>query len=257
LHKSTENVVFLKDRADVRWGGYFMVQATLNLLHAALADNRVHDYYCLLSGSDYPIRSKDFINAYLDNNYGKQFINCVEMPNEIVSKPLSRITTYAIEGRELNKYLIPNWLTGTIAKSINILRLQRNHKKIFSGMKPYAGSQWWILSHSAVQYVLDFCSSRKDFVSFYKNTLIPDESFFQTIIGNSPFKCNVARNVTFTDWSRKNGPKPAIIDDDHIRFFIAWNLIVDDIYGKGEILFARKFPDDSAELIDVIQKSLW
>ena len=257
LPAAAENVVFIKERVSVYWGGYSIVWATLNLLNVALEANCGHDYYCLLSGNDYPIRSKDYINCYLEKNYGQEFINLVEMPNELVSKPLSRITTYHIEDGELSKFFLPNFMVNKITKIVNKLRLQRDYNKILQGMKPYAGSQWWILSRPAVEYIKNFVLSRKDFVMFYKNTQIPDESFFQTIIGNSPFKSSAARNVTFTDWSRRKGPKPAIIDDDYIRFFEVGNLVVDDVYGKGEVLFARKFPNDSAELIDAIQKNLW
>jgi hypothetical protein len=85
---------------------------------------------------------------------------------------------------------------------------------------------------------------------------MPDESFFQTIIGNSQFSKDVVRNLTYADWSRPTGG-PAIIDGDHLSTFVRMGrIIADDRYGRGELLFARKFPDDSSHLTDFIDAHL-
>ena len=85
---------------------------------------------------------------------------------------------------------------------------------------------------------------------------MPDEGLFQTIIGNSEFAKDVRRNLTFADWSRPTGG-PAVIDMDHLRGFANMDrIIADDPYGRGELLFARKFSDDSSQLTDFIDRHL-
>jgi hypothetical protein len=84
---------------------------------------------------------------------------------------------------------------------------------------------------------------------------MPDESFFQIAIGNSPFFERVTHNLTYTDWSQPVAP--AIISPKHLEAFAAADVIMaDDPYGKGELLFARKFPDDSAHLTAFIEREL-
>ena len=121
---------------------------------------------------------------------------------------------------------------------------------------PYAGSTWWALSADACRHILSFVDSRTDVVRFFENLYMPDESFFQTIIGNSEFATQVRRNLTFTDWSRPT-EAPAIIDMDHLNAFVKMEHIIgDDAYCRGELLFDRKFPDDSLELTRFIDSHL-
>jgi len=135
--------------------------------------------------------------------------------------------------------------------------INRDYKRVFNGLVPYAGSQWWALTTDACRHILSFIECRLDVVKFFRNAYLPDESFFQTIIGNSKFAKHVARNVTFADWSRPTGG-PAIIDMDHLRSFLKpEGLIGDDPYGRGELLFGRKFTDDSSQLTDFINAHLF
>jgi hypothetical protein len=93
-------------------------------------------------------------------------------------------------------------------------------------------------------------------VKYFKNVYLPDESFFHTIVGNSEFANKVRRNLTFADWSRPGGG-PALIDMNHLHTFAKTDVILmDDFYGRGELLFARKFPDDSSQLTEFIDAHL-
>ena len=86
-------------------------------------------------------------------------------------------------------------------------------------------------------------------VKFYKNVFCPDESFIHTAIGNSIYKKRVQRNLTFADWSN-GGANPNLITSGHIRYFLTANPIEFlDSFGPGDALFARKFPDNSANLL--------
>ncbi len=117
-------------------------------------------------------------------------------------------------------------------------------------MTPYAGSQWWALSREAILHILDFVATKRRFVDFYKRSLIPDEMFFQTILGNSPFKERVARNITYADWSGSFSRNPRAITDKHIDQFADPDFHLDDVEGKGPCFFARKFTVDDGPLLD-------
>lgn len=251
---SRTNVVFIKQRVAVNWGGFSMVRATLNLLNAAFESGYNFSHFCLLSGSCYPVKSMVQIEQYLQQHHGQNFIHIAQMSKHEPMKnnidELSRISSYYFD-TFFNKniaYIAHNpckFALAVMKKIINRLYIQRDYKPIFAGLTPYAGSSWWILSDDAVRYIMQFATSRPKFVQFFQNTRHPDENFFHTIIGNSNFTHQ--RSRTFTDWSGKHSPcKPAIINNTLI-----------DICKNTQSLFARKFPDNSTELVDVIQKNVW
>jgi hypothetical protein len=78
---------------------------------------------------------------------------------------------------------------------------------------------------------------------------------FQTILGNSHFKDNVRRNLTYTDWSM-GGPHPSDIEMRHVdRIRSERVLTANDVYGQGELFFVRKVrkPDVVDQLEQFLQ----
>lgn len=69
-----ENVFVLPDeqRVSVEWAQISQVTATLNLLNTAVAGIRgSYDYYWLISGQDWPLRSADKIVKFLKNTMAR------------------------------------------------------------------------------------------------------------------------------------------------------------------------------------------
>lgn len=69
------NIVLLPDeqRVSVEWAQISQVTATLNLLNTAVAGirGRGYDYYWLISGQDWPLRSADKIVKFLKNTMAR------------------------------------------------------------------------------------------------------------------------------------------------------------------------------------------
>src|SRR5882762_2525786 len=79
--KLTQNsVAFLEDRVNVHWGDFSDVEATIRLMKEALNCSPESDYLALLSGSDYPLRSQQYIEDFFTRNHGRQCINLVRVP---------------------------------------------------------------------------------------------------------------------------------------------------------------------------------
>ena len=66
----------------------------------------------------------------------------------------------------------------------------------------YFGSQWWILSYNTLKWVNEFIKSNPKYIKFYKNTNIPDEFFFQTIIANNKLLNISNGNMHFMIWEK-------------------------------------------------------
>src|SRR5262249_59211657 len=83
-------VRFSSNRVDARWGSFSLVQASLNLLTEAHHGLDEIDYFVLLSGADYPLRSARYIKAFLEEHRGMQFMNLVKLPCIELNESMSR-----------------------------------------------------------------------------------------------------------------------------------------------------------------------
>jgi hypothetical protein len=209
------------------------VQATLNLLQEATAMGD-YDYFILLSGADYPLRSNASIVQFFQHHQGEEFLSLWKMPE--LDKPFSRVEYLYLEDVKI--------MPDTHSK--------RKYPERYSHFTFYAGSQWWALSKRCVDYILQFVADNSEYVDFYKYTYVPDEMFFHTIIGNSPFKTKVVNAVMYDDWETG---APAAITFQHLPL-LAQKTLPAVNGGERTPLFARKFSDDSQEILTEIDTLL-
>lgn len=239
------NVRTTTRRIGIHWGDFTMVEATLVLLREAFADPRRFDAFALLSGVDYPLQPATYLERFFATHRGQEFLDMVPMPNDELGKPLSRLTKYKRRPTD-------SGLTSTLRRALvklGAIPRERDWRAGLGGLEPYGGSQWWAMSREAAGYVLDFVDRTPGPVRFFEHTHCPDESFFQTILANSPFRSRIRRNLTYADWSR-GGARPGDLTGRHLDFFAASDTVVmDDAFGAGEVLFARKFSDGAGDLV--------
>ncbi|MEJ5348899.1 MAG: beta-1,6-N-acetylglucosaminyltransferase [Desulfosoma sp.] len=241
---SKSDVIFSQKRVPVYWGDFSTVEAILIVLQEALENPQGFQRFVLLSGSDYPIRSAQWIEQFFEKHPDTEYMNLVPMPSKSLGKPLTRLTYYR------PKPTTPSWILFA-AKALMKLGLwpRRNYRKVLGNFQPYGGSMFWALTREAAQYLVDFLNRRPDFFEFYRHTYCPDEMMLQTILGNSPFAARTQRNLTYADWSAR-GRSPEWIQRKHLEFFRSTTRFPDDDpYGPGEILFARKFSENADDLV--------
>lgn len=230
----------------ISWGGFTMVEATIELLKTAF-HFEAFDRYVLLSGVDYPIKSNGYIEELFEKNQEINFIEADPMPT--MNKQFDRLFCYRLEcDRDIT-------LTSLSKKAINrfvrLSGIRRPYPQEHPDYRPFAGSQWWAFNDAFVDYLLNFLSENAEWVAFFKHTFVPDEMFFQTIIMNSPFAPTVRNTLTYADWE-SGPPYPYPIQNLHLNLFNK-----EFIYTHHRLsiyCFARKFNDDSAKLIGEIEK---
>lgn len=243
------NIFFSDKRIAVYWAEYSMVEAILILIKQALNGTQNYDYFILLGGSDYPLRSKEYIHKFFDKSRGTEFISMVKVPNDEAGVPLSKINTIAISSnRPIYKFITRIWARLGLAR--------RDYRKHLGALEAYGGSTWWALTRDACQYILDFVGENQLICKYFEKTYTSDETFFQTILGNSIFKTHIHRSLMYDDWSAGQR-HPAMINNEHLTFFEAHEKVsLNDAFGPGEMLFARKFSDDSLELVQRIDEMI-
>lgn len=162
------------------WGGYSLVDAELRGMKKLLDMSKNWKYYINLSGQDFPLKSQKYIREFFNENKGREYIRALD---QRIARPetMNRINEVFVE----------------IFSKIFRTGISRAFLK---NTKPYIGTQWKAVSRAFCQSVTsDDLSGR--FKSFYKNSFIADEGFFQTFMMNVFNKSKVVNDDLRTiDW---------------------------------------------------------
>jgi hypothetical protein len=250
LRLAAPDVHLIEERVRVHWGDFSQVAASLNLIKAALALEPPCARFVLLSGADFPLQSSDYIERFFTRNARREYISAVPIPSPDANKPLSRMTRYHLSGSSPRLLR----LMKKACLQVGLLPATRDYARHLEGLAPWGGSSWWALSREACEYIMTFVDRNPALVRFFHNTFCPDESFFQTILSNSPLRERIARSLTFADWSA-GGANPAFLSEKHLELLNELPVMARDrVYGTGEMLFARKFRDGDADLARKFQQ---
>ena len=250
-HLGAADVTLVPAAVAVHWGDFSQVEAILLLMKTALAAGSF-TRFVLLSGVDYPLWPTASINAFFAAQPDAEYINLVAMPCAAAGKPLARLTSYTLRPTlsPLHRLLL------RVLLKARIIPRQRDLQPALGALKPYGGSTWWALTRGACTYLVDYVARNPGLVRFFKGTQYADETFLHTILGNSPFMANVRRNLTYTDWSA-GGASPANMSASHIDYFRTNTQFgAGDVYGSGPMIFARKFSDSDAALLQAMDAQL-
>jgi hypothetical protein len=237
------NVHFIENRVKVYWAGFATIRAILNLMEYALNDEPA-DYFSLISGVDFPLKTNEALYKKLEE--GGEYINMLP-PGK--TKPMSWFTYHYFDGFERKAIFNPKTQLYYLLETL--MKIIPGKKKI--PFQLYFGSAWFTLSRGCVQYIIDTTTKSDKYQRFFAHVLMADETFFQTIIGNSPYKHHVKQNLTYTDWSTK--PAPAIITVKHVEL-LKNNPTFTGIYGTFTPYFARKFNDEAGQAVELIKQKL-
>ena len=231
-----DNILILNDRVDVHWGGFSQVEATLLLMQEAI--KMPFDYAAFISGKDYPVKPNEWLQKKLET--GGEYIHMNKMGTDPYA-PLSRYKFYYYTDHydRRNKRSIKTRFFLWFQKTLRRLKISKPIP-----FQLYTGASWFVLSAACIKFILHEVYTKPGIIDFFKSGFCPDESFFQTIIGNSAFAQNVKNCLTYADWSVD--PGPAIITENH--FPVLQKL--DDYF------FARKFDDNSKNIVAIIDEKL-
>lgn len=240
LKKYGEKLEFLQ-REKAGWATYGLVQAILHGLQAARDSDHVFSHIILLSGQDYPIKSNEYITKFAEEHADKNFIEYHRLPDHDKWQPhggLYRVNKYFMGFTAWQKLC---------SRSLNFLggQLSFLQRKMYENMVPYAGSMWWILNMSAVDYILDFIKEHPGYIAFHQYTFAVDEVFFHTILLNArdkEFTRNIVNsNMRFIKWKDHTSSHPELISEESLPEL-----------EHSDALFARKF--EERKNIDILDK---
>jgi core-2/I-Branching enzyme len=241
------NVQFV-ERLPVYWGEYSQMNAILSLMRTAIGSSQHFDYCVLITGSCYPLRSGGYIKRMFESNYPAEYMDIVKVPGP--GKPIARFHVI----RYPHEKPIRRFSYRALAK-IGLAR--RDYKNYLGALEPYAGDGAWALTRDACQYALDYLSSHPRLETYFRTTFAPDEALLHTVLGNSTYLSRMRRNPVYAIWPGPENGHPAMIDHEHVDFFDSVDQVCgNEMYGAGELVFARKFNDKRMEIVDRIDKMI-
>ncbi|XP_075994851.1 xylosyltransferase 2 [Genypterus blacodes] len=171
------------------WGGASLLKAYLRSMQDLLSMLEWKwDFFINLSATDFPTKTNDELVAFLLQHRDKNFLKS--------------------HGRENARFIKKQGLDRLFHECDNHM-WRLGERSIPEGLEVSGGSDWFALTRPFVEYVI---TSRDELVSglkqFYTYALLPAESFFHTVLGNSRM-CDslVDNNLRVTNWNRKLGCK--------------------------------------------------
>ena len=197
------------ERIECEWGHFSLVEATLGMSAAILAEWPDAGHVMLLSGDSLPTRAPAKFIAYLQKNPDVDFIESVAIGNDnwiTGGLGIERFTLSFPFSWKKQRRLFDLW--------VEVQRKLRIKRSIPSGLRPHIGSQWWCLSRQTLEAILnDPAKPQND--AYFRKCWIPDESYFQTLV-RAHARTIESRSLLFSRFDHQG--KPTAFYDDHADF---------------------------------------
>jgi len=224
--------LFLAKRCLVKWGEWSIAKASLNCLRDIDFHADDSDYFMLISGSCFPIKSYEVLQAFLTINQ-RDFIECFDATK-------NRWVTGGIQNDRWDRYHFFNYRfqRKRFAVSLYLQKKFRIMRSLPQGLAPHIGSQWWCLRSQTIQRILNFLILYPEIERFFSFTCIPDESFFQTIVANL-IPSHQISGQHLTEYRFNSWGVPRVYYDDDFRELV-----------RSPFYFARKIDYGSLDLRD-------
>ncbi|MGC0055119.1 beta-1,6-N-acetylglucosaminyltransferase [Brucella pituitosa] len=206
-----ERVHLVDNRIKCRWGGFSLVEAVVASLQELETCEGVqyYDYIFLLSEACLPNRSLNQLHRFLLENRGAQFI---EVADE----------SWVKDGLRSERYKFyfpfsPSKENSFLQK--NLIRFQRLcgvKRTVPQGLDVRFGSQWWALTGEMCKNIIDYLRDNPKLVSFFKNTYIPDEMVFPTLVNHLDKTQSIA-GFNLTTYQFDEEGKPVMYGDNDVE----------------------------------------
>jgi len=217
----SKNVLFVRPHLKTEWGNFSLVQATVEALKLMYETADAPDWFVLLSGADYPIKTAKQILDNLTTDSYDAYIQYEQITYEIYKSDLEpnmlwlknsyqRYCTKSLAFNYSKKYLTHLNLEISLEHPLLTKPFLPFSKKLAC----FSGSQWFCANRKAAQYIIDFHTRKNALTEYYKTLKYTDESYFQTILANAPHLKLKNDRLRYIDWSAGGcHPKTLLMED--------------------------------------------
>lgn len=247
----------LEPSSSVDWGR--MSHLTLMFrCFSWLLEHTQSEWMVLLSGQDYPVRPVADIERRLAAAGVHALIETQPCPRPRARDPVDEFALrYHFQWRR-----VPRWASGRVVQTaanrtarFRVRSMPRSGSWLgtraarspFDGtFVCHRGADWFSLSRRAVSAVDQFRLAHPQIVAYYRRTLIPTESFVQTVLANDRSLRLSGDHGRYTIWDRPHMTGPRVLRTPDL-----------DMLLRSGMDFARKFDEtvDSA-VLDELDRSV-
>lgn len=200
--------VTLAPRIVCDWGTWSLVAASRDGAEALLKAHTDLSHICLISGACLPIKPLSELKAYLADHQETDFIESVTIGDVPWTKgglSEERFTLTFPFAWKRQRRLFDIW--------VEMQRLVRRKRRMPTGLKPHMGSQWWSLTRSTLERILND-PDRSVLDRYFRRVWIPDESYFQSLVRLYGTEVE-SRSLTLSKFDFQG--KPHMFYDDHLQ----------------------------------------
>lgn len=241
MHKAGFYV--LKNPIKVYWGDISQVKVEYLLFETALA-NGPYAYYHLISGTDLPIKTQDYIHEFFNRHSDKEFVGFWQDKSHQRDLERKVFHYYLFTKRIKNRGHVLHGLT-SLCRNLALIFQKTIHYRRNNTQFEFKKGFNWI---SITQEFCEFLVLQKEIVlNRLKYTLCPDEIFVQTILWNSQFRERIYSmdqpcdgSMRELDWER--GSPYTWTKKDYEELI------------NSDKLFARKFSSQDITIINKIKE---
>ncbi len=219
---------------NVRRGHFSIVQAAIELMQEANEEN--FDYFHLISGEDFPIKSKAEFDAFFSKNRELSFVNHFPIPlaksyeknrEDIFSsfkvfRDRLPQENYAYKFYKNGIGLVDTFHFTEGSLLANVVRyftrfnsFKRLYHAIAKRKLPqldyYGGSGWFSINQDLVRLMLAYISANSKTLRYFKHSLFPDEILLQTIALHVGSENIVNSDLRYINWDKPVNNGPGII----------------------------------------------
>lgn len=182
-----ENIHFLEERLDVRWGTIVEVEYQMALIEAAVSFPKHFDRIFFLSGMDYPLWSTERITQWLEAQGKKEILQGICMDTPFINE--QQRTLYSTSRPFYNiSFLNNKWnqRLSILARKVKARLGMRKPLHLPNGWKLFKGSAWWCVTEELASYILETYKTDDDIHDYFYDSFGSAETLIQTIAFNSP-----------------------------------------------------------------------
>lgn len=247
LECTEANLYILPERIDVRWGDYSQIRAELLLFENAHEMQKSkgvsYQYYHLMSGTDIPLKSQDYIHDFFYEHNGREFLGFFQGNIELELRKKVQMyhlfPKYFSKERKLN---LRSVLRALFCRVQLLVGFKRNNK-----IELVRGTNWVSVTNNFVEYLL---GKKKEINRRFNHTFCADEVYKHTLCWNSSFK-----NKIYNSNNEALGCMREInwVITEKESFLPSFKMTDYDRLKKSPMLFARKFDTMN---IDIVKRIL-
>jgi hypothetical protein len=243
-----KNILFVRPHFRTGWGMFSVIDGVFSALQLLYRSKISPDWFILLSGADYPIKPAERIlhdltisdhdahihhQKILHNNYER------ESKAERLKKAPKAGTAAILNAADWQELCHKRYCSLRFGIPFENRtahfdpRLRQLTKRVLTFRHPiltspflpfskhfscFAGEHWFSANRKAAQYLIEYHRTRRSLASHYRRqekyaVIVPEESYYQTILCNSANLSISNNNWRYVDWSKGWPPKTLLLED--------------------------------------------